>query len=714
MIRGISKSNKYLELIDNHKLINMIHLNQFKGIASRLFFFCYLTFISFSSIACDTTPVMEGVNTTDVGGGFFTVDVQVCLGDGSEDGFDISMDCGLNITATNVVSLDNSGRVATSSIAGGVLTYSWAGFPSTWWEPDPGTNPCFNFTITVDGDPLGCSFSVSGVNDGCSNNTSGGVWTESINGPCVADLSMTAPDSRIGTTTGAGDNCDFRPSEEQLIEVIIPCSDTWSFSLCGASWDTYMYLSDNCCSGIITSNDDASGICSPQSELSQFLTAGTYYVTVEAWSSSITGSYTLDVSSASPCANCSYNIDAGDDDTICDGGSYTLQAASFGGILNTQWTSSGDGLFDDPTLLDATYTPGASDVISGSVVLTVTSDDPVGSCAAVVDGMALTISPVSDASITNPGPLCENGAVLNLTAADIGGTWSGIGITDSANGTFDPTVSGSGSWDIAYTISGFCGGTDTVSMLVDLLKDATIVPTGSLCDNGSALNLTSVNPGGIWSGSGIVDSLTGEFNPSIVGQGGWNIFYAIGGNCGDTNSISITVNETEIASFNYDNSSYCIPIADPSPSISGTQGGVFSISNGGEINDSTGTIDLTSSGVGNYTITYETLGVCPDYSELEIEICENSNLIVPNIFTPNGDGKNDEFIVLSTNISELDAEVFNRWGKLIGSWSGVNGYWDGTSTSGSTAPEGTYFYIITATGNDGVEYLEKGHVSLRR
>ncbi|MGB0883005.1 MAG: hypothetical protein ACPGSO_08615, partial [Vicingaceae bacterium] len=267
--------------------------------------FTFLLIICFSLInnnlkACDTSPVLTASNVTDIGGGFFTFDMQVCLGaDGSQDGFDLTMNCGLNVTATSAAALNNGGNIATASIAGGVLTYSYLGFPPVWWEADDNVaGPCFTFTVTVDGDPSSCVATVTGINDGCLVIATS--WAATVPGPCSSDFSITAPASQAGTTVGAGNNCALRSSQDQIIEVVLPCDETYRFSLCGnATWDTYLYLSNSCCGGSVALNDDA---CSVQSRITSVLTAGTYYITVEAFSSGTTGAYTLDVTSLNPCA----------------------------------------------------------------------------------------------------------------------------------------------------------------------------------------------------------------------------------------------------------------------------------------------------------------------------------------------------------------------------------------------------------------------------
>ncbi|MDB3906762.1 T9SS type A sorting domain-containing protein [Crocinitomicaceae bacterium] len=248
--------------------------------------------------ACDTSPTVTANNVQNIGGGFFTVDVQVCIGvNGSIDGYDLSFNCGLNITATSAPTQNNGGNIATASIAGGVLTYFYGG-PGDF-EPDDGiSGPCFNQTLTLDGDPTGCTVTSTGINDGCLIIATS--WSATIPGPCAVDHTLVGAGSVVGSTVGAGNNCTLRGSQDEIIQVDIPCNDTWTFSLCGgATWDTYLYLSNSCCGASIALNDDACGL---QSQIATALAPGTYYITVEAFSTGTTGAYTLNVTSGSPCS----------------------------------------------------------------------------------------------------------------------------------------------------------------------------------------------------------------------------------------------------------------------------------------------------------------------------------------------------------------------------------------------------------------------------
>ena len=92
---------------------------------------------------------------------------------------------------------------------------------------------------------------------------------------------------------------------------------------------------------------------------------------------------------------------------------------------------------------------------------------------------------------------------------------------------------------------------------------------------------------------------------------------------------------------------------------------------------------------------------------------KESLLAVPNVFTPNGDGVNDEFRVAYRSIASFSCAVFNRWQHQVYSSSDPARGWDGR-INGKQAPEGAYYYIIEAVGTDGVSYKRKGAVNLLR
>jgi gliding motility-associated-like protein len=130
----------------------------------------------------------------------------------------------------------------------------------------------------------------------------------------------------------------------------------------------------------------------------------------------------------------------------------------------------------------------------------------------------------------------------------------------------------------------------------------------------------------------------------------------------------------------------------------------------------------------NYTVTITDDNGCTGMAEVEVEVIENQ-IVVPNAFSPNGDGANDAFVISITGtslIESLKAEVFNRWGMLIARKEFLNDSqalntnnqelteWDGRTTAGAELPESTYYYIVTYTKKTGETIVEKSSLTLLR
>ncbi len=96
-------------------------------------------------------------------------------------------------------------------------------------------------------------------------------------------------------------------------------------------------------------------------------------------------------------------VTAGEPAAICQNEVFACTAASATNFLALLWTSSGDGTFDDPTLLHPTYTPGPADITSGQagLMLTATGSEP---CGDISGGLQLTINSLPDIPATPAGP----------------------------------------------------------------------------------------------------------------------------------------------------------------------------------------------------------------------------------------------------------------------------------------------------------------------
>lgn len=103
--------------------------------------------------------------------------------------------------------------------------------------------------------------------------------------------------------------------------------------------------------------------------------------------------------------------------------------------------------------------------------------------------------------------------------------------------------------------------------------------------------------------------------------------------------------------------------------------------------------------------------LCPDTATSTLIVYQ---LVVSNVFTPNGDGNNDYFAINTIGLSSLGMEIYNRWGIKLYESNALDGKWDGYNSNGKLSDDGTYYYIVHASGIDGKVYTEKGFVTLIR
>ena len=251
------------------------------------------------------------------------------------------------------------------------------------WGSTPGS-----YTVAVD--EINCSGTVT--------HTSLLVIVGSCTGPPVANF--TVSDTLICETTCIS-----------FTDASTGTPNSWAWSFPGATPDT--------------SNDqNPTSIC--------YDTAGVYSVTLSATNGSGTHDTTflafIDVDTP---ATVSANLD----DIICGGIPYTLSGSMGGSASSVTWTTSGDGTFNDSSLLGAVYTPGSGDI--GTVVtLTITTDDPAGPCGAASHLIGLDVNPLTTASAGPDTTIC-NTATYTITGSSIGGNAASQVWTTSGTGAFN-------------------------------------------------------------------------------------------------------------------------------------------------------------------------------------------------------------------------------------------------------------------------------------
>lgn len=95
----------------------------------------------------------------------------------------------------------------------------------------------------------------------------------------------------------------------------------------------------------------------------------------------------------------------------------------------------------------------------------------------------------------------------------------------------------------------------------------------------------------------------------------------------------------------------------------------------------------------------------------ETEVTPTMYIYVPNSFTPNGDGLNDQFFVQGEAIQTFKMQVFNRWGDLVFESNDVNNGWDG-KFNGNLVPQGAYVYKLSASSITGRRTTKEGTINV--
>lgn len=126
------------------------------------------------------------------------------------------------------------------------------------------------------------------------------------------------------------------------------------------------------------------------------------------------------------------------------------------------------------------------------------------------------------------------------------------------------------------------------------------------------------------------------------------------------------------------------------------------------------TLDYTFEQEGTYYVRFigsNSDGSCESVGETYTVSIGASDLRIPNAFSPNGDGVNDEWKVGYRSLLTFRCTIFDRYGNEITSFSDPSQGWDG-KYKGKLVKPGVYFYVIEATGADGKKYKKGGDINI--
>lgn len=387
--------------------------------------------------------------------------------------------------------------------------------------------------------------------------------------------------------------------------------------------------------------------------------------------------------------------------TICAGSNGTLSAT---GATNYTWT---------PGLIN-----GANIIVSPTTTTTYTITGDEGACSSSTTAI-VTVS--ANPTITvNSSTVCA-GQPSILTA-------SGATTYSWSTGANTSTISVSPSAAQEYTVIGVAAtcegiGTATVSVIpspsISFTADNSVA-CGSLCvnftDNTSA-SCTSISYNFGDGGSANSNNPNHCFN--LAGN------YTVTATCTDaalgcsttyTLPTVISVIAQPVANFNIVGGDVFVQgsIVDfENQSLNGASSVWLLTCPGSTLT----TTDASTSAldVGRCCATLVSINnTCSDTISKCYTVVNEPMIIIPNVFTPNNDNRNDVFKITGSGIKSLKCVIYNRWGLKMYEWEGISGGWNGNVKSGASAPDGTYFYILEYTDIKDKKEIKKDFFTLFR
>ncbi|MES2287048.1 MAG: PKD domain-containing protein [Bacteroidota bacterium] len=597
-----------------------------------------------------------------------------------------------------------TGQSAALSASGGT-TYLWSTGSTAFSITE---SPATTTTYTVTGTSGGCSGTA------IATVTVGGALAITVNSETICTGQSATLAATGGTTylwsTGATSN-----------SITESPTTTTSYTVTGTSGG---------CSGIaiatvtvggalaITVNSET--ICTGQSATLSASGGTTYLWSTGATSISITESptattsYTVTGTSGGCSGTAVATVTIGNNlvisvnsTTICAGQATTLTVS---GATTYLWsTGSTDNSITDTPLTTTSYTvTGSSGGCSGNTI------------AIVTVGNALVIA-------VNSATICSGETATLAATGGVTYLWSNGSITDLITDTPTATTS--------YTVTGTSGGcsgsaiaTVMVNALPEVVFNADIISgcepfCATFIDSSTAVgaNITSWN----WNfGDG---GISGDQHPQhcfdIQGQYSVTLAIASSNGCSATytNVNMIILDPFPVAQFTAP-----LSVGILEANISFTDNSTGASSWNWDFGDVLDSVNNTSSSsdpshtyaeAGTYCVTLaiSNNAGCVDTNQLCFVINPEITFYIPNTFSPNGDGINDEFFGKGENIFEFEMSIFDRWGDRIFTAKDINEHWNGKANKGTKrAQEDVYVYVVTFVDSKNESYHYTGNVTIVR
>jgi gliding motility-associated-like protein len=328
---------------------------------------------------------------------------------------------------------------------------------------------------------------------------------------------------------------------------------------------------------------------------------------------------------------------------------------------------------------------------------TVTLSESSGLCRST-DQTAVTFKPAPVVNLGGALEVCTGSVPINLVASPTGGTWTGTNV--SSTGTYTPTATVGTKDVLTYTVTATngCDGKGTKEISKKLAPSVNLGPDRDFCNNGfDSLRNLSINTAlGIrykWS--------SGQSSPAIfpTNSGKYTLTVSQNG-CSINSSVNVNVLPVPYVSLKsiYELCLYeARPISIETGQVSGNTYSWFF--NNNPIAGQT-TSKISASNIGTYAVEVKNIEGCYARKKaLVIDLC-NPFILVPDIFTPNADAKNNFFEIFPKyKIKDFKLQIYNRWGELVFISNRMDDAWDGTFGGKPVKPD-SYAWVISYVPNE--------------
>lgn len=284
---------------------------------------------------------------------------------------------------------------------------------------------------------------------------------------------------------------------------------------------------------------------------------------------------------------------------VCTGQTISL------GVTTTATTFSWSGPNSFTSNIQNPTISSAAAANSGVYTVTVTANG----CSAV-STISVTVTNSTTVSITPAGPFCTGNLPTTLTATPAGGTWTGTGITNGANGTFDPAAAGVGTFTITYTIAGSCGSSDSIAITVNAGPTATATVNNPIVCVGQNIDLgvnTTAGATYSWSGPSSYTSIAQNptIAPAAVSNSGIYTVTVTGAGCTATDTINVTVVSNPTITVN--SATIC---AGASATLTASGASTYTWSPGTGLSATSGSVVVASPGASTTYTVSGNVGTC--------------------------------------------------------------------------------------------------------